>query len=87
MTEPLDLARDAIRKIHRAAVVHRDESLHEAAREVTRAALALGYELGPVEEYRPCPVCGAEPGEHCIYKPGHELVEGMHPERTQGPLT
>lgn len=85
MAEPLELARDAIRNIHRAAVTHGDPSLHEAAREVTRAAIAMGYQLGPVEEYRPCPVCEAEPGQLCISIPGHEMVGGVHPERTQEP--
>lgn len=83
MAEPLELARDAIYRVHKAAVLHRDDSLHQAAREITFAARAMGYELGPVEEYRPCPVCGAEPGAACISKPSHRLVNGVHPERTQ----
>lgn len=83
MSEPLELARNAIYRIHTAAVRHRDDSLHEAARDVTLAARAMGYELGPVEEYRPCPVCGAEPGAQCITKPGHDVIDGAHPERSQ----
>ncbi|WP_423790567.1 zinc finger domain-containing protein [Micromonospora globispora] len=83
MSEPLELARDAIRRVHKAAVRHRDDSLHHAAREITASARAMGYELGPVEEYRPCPACDAEPGEACITMPGHRLVDGIHPERTR----
>lgn len=81
MSEPLEHARNAIYRTHKAAVRHRDASLHEAGREVTLAARAMGYELGPVEEYRPCPVCGAEPGADCVKRPGHDMVDGAHPER------
>ncbi|MGW5671632.1 zinc finger domain-containing protein [Micromonospora sp. NPDC003776] len=66
---------------------YRDDSLHQAARDITLAARSMGYELGPVEEFRPCPVCGAEPGALCIRTPGHDIVNGAHPERSQDEST
>ena len=83
MSEPTQVARDALQRIHLAAVKYRDDGLHQAAKEVTSVARSLGHDPGPIEAYRPCPVCNAEPGEHCIKVPGHSMVSGMHPERTQ----
>jgi hypothetical protein len=79
----LERARQAIQEIHQAAIRHRDKSLHELADEMSEVALILGRDAGPVQDWRPCPVCAAEPGAHCIHKPGHEMVNGMHPERTR----
>ncbi|WP_439117683.1 zinc finger domain-containing protein [Micromonospora sicca] len=68
-----------------AAVRHRDLELHHAADEIVRAAQAKDLDPGPVESYRPCPVCGAEPGQLCINVPGRPPVTpgDMHPERTK----
>lgn len=79
----LERARESVQKIHQAAIRHRDPSLHQLADEISEVALTLGHDAGPVQERRACPVCGAEPGSHCIRKPGHEMVNGMHPERTK----
>lgn len=79
----LGRAREAVQKIHQAAVRHQDPHLHQLADDISEIALTLGHDAGPVQEWRACPVCGAEPGSHCIRKPGHELVDGMHPERTR----
>ncbi|MFI6265830.1 hypothetical protein [Micromonospora sp. NPDC051006] len=84
MTDPSELARSALQRIHRAAVKYRDLELHHAADEIVRAALARGLDPGPVESYRACPVCGAEPGQLCINVPGRPVSRGeMHPERTK----
>ncbi|WBB66343.1 hypothetical protein [Micromonospora sp. WMMD812] len=84
MTDAGELARDALQQIHRAAVRHRDPELHRAANQIVRAAMSHGLDPGPVESYRPCPVCGAEPGQLCINVPGRPVDPGgMHPERTQ----
>ncbi|MFG3299272.1 hypothetical protein [Micromonospora chersina] len=80
--QQLERAREAVQKIHQAAVRHRDAGLHELADDISEVALALGHDAGPVQEWRACPVCGAEPGSNCILKPGHEMANGMHPERT-----
>ncbi|MGV9804003.1 zinc finger domain-containing protein [Micromonospora chersina] len=81
--QKLQRARESVQKIHQAAVRHRDPGLHELADDISEVALALGHDAGPVQEWRACPVCGAEPGSNCIRKPGHEIVNGMHPERTR----
>ncbi|MEU0157178.1 hypothetical protein [Micromonospora fulviviridis] len=84
MSEPQgERAKSALREVHRAAVRHRDDKLHEAAKELSAVACELGFDAGPVEEWRSCPVCGAEPGAACIRVPGHDMVGGMHPERTR----
>ncbi|WP_425293430.1 zinc finger domain-containing protein [Micromonospora cremea] len=84
MNDPGDLARSALERIHKAAVRHRDPELHHAAADIVRAAQARGLDPGPVESYRPCPVCGAEPGQLCINVPGHPVAPAdMHPERTE----
>ncbi|MGW3605456.1 zinc finger domain-containing protein [Micromonospora sp. NPDC005161] len=84
MNDPSELARSALQRIHQAAVRHRDLELHHAADDIVRAALARGLDPGPVESYRPCPTCGAEPGQLCINVPGHPVTPGdMHLERTQ----
>lgn len=83
VSDPTQAARDALQQIHQAAVKYRDNGLHQAAKEVARVARSLGQDPGPIETYRPCPVCGAEPGAHCISVPGHSMVSGMHSERTQ----
>ncbi|WP_439118291.1 zinc finger domain-containing protein [Micromonospora sicca] len=85
MTDPGELARSALQRIHMAAVRHRDLELHHAADEIVRAAQAKDLDPGPVESYRPCPVCGAEPGQLCINVPGRPPVTpgDMHPERTK----
>lgn len=79
----LERARESIQQIHQAAVRHRDPTLHQAADEISEIALSLGHDAGPVQEWRPCPVCGAQPGSHCMKKAGHQMVNGMHPERTR----
>ncbi|WP_455644341.1 zinc finger domain-containing protein [Micromonospora chersina] len=81
--QQLERARESVQKIHQAAVRHRDPGLHELADDISEVALTLGHDAGPVQEWRACPVCGAEPGSNCIRKPGHEMVNGMHPERTK----
>ncbi|WP_132347945.1 hypothetical protein [Micromonospora sp. 15K316] len=84
MTDPPERARRALRRIHEAAVRHRDLELHRAAEEIARSAQARELDPGPVESYRPCPVCGAEPGQLCINIPGRPVAPGeMHPERTE----
>ncbi|WP_328422452.1 hypothetical protein OG470_08545 [Micromonospora sp. NBC_00389] len=72
-----------MRDVHRAAIRHRDDSLHQAAVEISRMARELGHDPGSIEDWRACPVCGAEPGASCIRVPGHDMVGGMHPERTR----
>ncbi|MGC1211664.1 MAG: hypothetical protein WA890_10435 [Micromonospora sp.] len=79
----LERARETVQEIHQAAVRHRDPTLHQLADEISEIALSLGHDAGPVQDWRPCPACGAEPGSHCINQPGHEMVNGMHPERTR----
>ncbi|MEG3632428.1 zinc finger domain-containing protein [Micromonospora palythoicola] len=79
----LERARRSVQQIHQAAVRHRDASLHELADEISEIAMMLGHDAGPVQEWRPCPVCGAQPGSHCIKLPGHQIVDGTHPERTR----
>ncbi|WP_435820556.1 zinc finger domain-containing protein [Micromonospora purpureochromogenes] len=84
MTDLGELARRALQRIHQAAVRHRDPELHHAADDIARAAQARDLDPGPVESYRPCPVCGAEPGQLCMSVPGRPVTPGdMHPERTQ----
>ncbi|WP_456299181.1 zinc finger domain-containing protein [Micromonospora echinaurantiaca] len=84
VTDPGELARSALQRIHQAAVRHRDTELHHAADDIVRAALARGLDPGPVESYRPCPVCAAEPGQLCISVPGRPVHPGdIHPERTK----
>ncbi|WP_425413485.1 zinc finger domain-containing protein [Micromonospora rhizosphaerae] len=84
MTDPGELARSALQRIHKAAVRHRDLELHHAADDIVRAAQAHGLDPGPVESYRSCPVCGAEPGQLCVNVPGRPVTPGdMHPERTK----
>ncbi|MDO3701023.1 hypothetical protein Q3W71_04930 [Micromonospora sp. C28SCA-DRY-2] len=84
MSEPAEeRAKEAVRDVHRAATRHRDEGLHRAALEISRMARELGHDPGPIEDWRPCPVCGAEPGASCIQVPGHDMVGGAHPERTR----
>jgi hypothetical protein len=78
----LGRARQLVQCIHQAAIRHRDVSLHQLANELSEVALILGHDAGPVEDWRPCPVCGAEPGTQCIQKPGYEIVNGIHPERS-----
>ncbi|NES37415.1 hypothetical protein G3554_14750 [Micromonospora sp. PPF5-17] len=79
----LERARQSVQKIHQAAVRHRDPSLHELADEISEVAMMLGHDAGPVQEWRPCPVRGAQPGSHCTNLPGHEMVDGMHSERVR----
>ncbi|MER7458000.1 hypothetical protein [Micromonospora sp. NPDC126480] len=79
----LERARRSVQQIHEAAVRHRDPVLHDLADEISEIAMMLGHDAGPVQEWRPCPVCGAQPGAHCINMPGHEMVDDMHPERTR----
>ncbi|WP_423790555.1 zinc finger domain-containing protein [Micromonospora globispora] len=79
----LGRARESVQKIHQAAIRHRDPGLHQLADEISEVALTLGHDAGPVQEWRACPVCGAEPGSNCVRTPGHEVVDGMHPERTR----
>ncbi|MGR6319048.1 zinc finger domain-containing protein [Micromonospora soli] len=79
----LERARDTVQRIHQAAIRHRDPSLHELADQISQIALTLGHDAGAVQDWRPCPVCGAQPGSNCIRQPGHEMVNGMHPERTR----
>ncbi|WP_420883953.1 zinc finger domain-containing protein [Micromonospora sp. CPCC 205547] len=79
----LERARESIQKIHQAAIRHRDPNLHQLADEISEIALTLGHDAGPVQEWRPCPVCGAEPGSHCLHQPSHDMVDGMHPERAR----
>ncbi|GAB3175127.1 hypothetical protein GCM10027259_16090 [Micromonospora palomenae] len=84
MTDPGELGRSALQRIHKAAVRHRDLELHRAADDIVRAAQARGLDPGSVESYRPCPVCGAEPGQLCMSVPGRPVKPGdMHPERTK----
>ncbi|MEG3635872.1 zinc finger domain-containing protein, partial [Micromonospora palythoicola] len=78
----LERARRSIQQIHEAAVRHRDPALHDLADEISEIAMTLGHDAGPVQDWRPCPVCGAQPGSHCARLPGHEMVNDMHPERT-----
>lgn len=71
MSEPLEeRAKNAVRDVHRAATRHRDDSLHRAAVEISHMARELGHDPGPIADWRPCPVCGADPGAHCIQVPG-----------------
>ncbi|MGY0005921.1 zinc finger domain-containing protein [Micromonospora sp. I033] len=87
MTDPSERARSALQQIHEAAVRHRDLELHHAADDIVQAAQARGLDPGPVESYRPCPVCGAEPGQLCVSVPGQPVTPGdMHPERTEKDL-
>ncbi|WP_204335445.1 hypothetical protein, partial [Micromonospora sp. PPF5-6] len=79
----LERARQSVQEIHRAAVRHRDPRLHELADEISEIAMTLGHDAGPVQEWRPCPVCAAQPGSHCLNTPGNKMVDGMHPERTK----
>ncbi|WP_436970874.1 zinc finger domain-containing protein [Micromonospora coxensis] len=72
---------EAVREIHKAATRYGDEDLHRAAKEISQIARELGNDPGPVQDWRPCPVCGAEPGRLCIRVPGHERINGVHPER------
>ncbi|MFI6256074.1 hypothetical protein OG423_13195 [Micromonospora zamorensis] len=74
-------AKSAVRKVHRAATRHQDDDLHQAAVEISRMAGELGHDPGSIEDWRRCPVCGAEPGALCIQVPGHDMVDGVHPER------
>ncbi|WP_442933856.1 zinc finger domain-containing protein [Micromonospora sp. CPCC 206171] len=84
MTDPGELARSALQRIHQAAVRHRDLELHHAADDIVRAAQARGLDTGSVESYRPCPVCGAEPGQLCMSVPDRPVQPGnMHVERMQ----
>ncbi|MFI7488061.1 hypothetical protein ACIBXA_06715 [Micromonospora echinaurantiaca] len=84
MAEPVEeRAKDALRDVHRAATRHRDRGLHRTALEISHMARELGHDPGPIEDWRPCPVCGAEPGASCIQVPGHDMVGGAHPERTR----
>ena len=75
--------KNAVREVHLAALRHRDDSLHEAAKEISLVARHFGHDPGPIEDWRPCPVCGAEPGAQCVRVPGHDMVGGVHPERTR----
>ncbi|GIJ80292.1 hypothetical protein SAMN05443287_101473 [Micromonospora phaseoli] len=79
----LERARQTVQEIHQAAVRHRDPRLHNLADEISEIAMMLGHDAGPVQEWRPCPVCGAEPASHCVNMPGHKMVDGTHPERNR----
>ncbi|MET8833187.1 hypothetical protein ABZV78_04630 [Micromonospora sp. NPDC004540] len=79
----LERARQSVQQVHQAAIRHRDPSLHGVADEISEIAMMLGHDAGPVQEWRPCPVCGAQPGANCINTPGHQKTNGIHPERTR----
>ncbi|RLP98860.1 GNAT family N-acetyltransferase [Micromonospora sp. CV4] len=84
MSEPMEeRAKNAVRDVHQAATRHQDDSLHQAAVEISRMAGELGHDPGSIEDWRSCPVCGAEPGALCISVPGHDMVDNVHPERTR----
>ncbi|MFB9238851.1 hypothetical protein ACFFWC_25540 [Plantactinospora siamensis] len=77
----LERARELIMETHEIAVRYGDERLHQIADQMSELAMRLGHDAGPVEEWRPCPVCGAEPEQHCRFVPGCRMVDGTHPER------
>ncbi|MET8359353.1 hypothetical protein [Micromonospora sp. NPDC005171] len=74
-------AKKALRDVHRAATRYQDDNLHQAGMEISRMAQELGHGPGPIEDRRPCPVCEAEPEALCIHVPGHDMADGVHPER------
>ena len=78
---------DALLVIHRAAVRHQDDQLHQAAGSISRALEKLGQPCPERPEYRHCPVCNAKPGQFCIAVPGRSLDDSAttHRERaTEG---